>query len=115
MDVGLRSEIAGAIAVKNRDTKRQESGLRVVAPNRDHKIMDLNDGGFVIESEGRPPLPGYVEIFRGDQCIDQRLVVCEWARDGLVGYRFKRASRNGQVAADYAPNGLAGLIAGPID
>ncbi|MEM7178843.1 MAG: hypothetical protein AAGD47_11250 [Pseudomonadota bacterium] len=77
--------------------------------------MDLTEGGFVIESEGRPPLPGYVEIFRGDDCIDRRLVICEWARDGLVGYRFKRASRNGRVAADYAPGGLAGLIAGPTD
>ena len=113
MDIELRGEIAGAIEVKRRDAMRRRSRFRVVAEDRDHRILDLKDDGFVIEADGRPPLRGYVEIFLGEDRVDRQLVVCDWARDGLVGYSFKRDSAGADVPADYAASELAGLIAGP--
>ncbi|MEM6904686.1 MAG: hypothetical protein AAF568_02225 [Pseudomonadota bacterium] len=111
MDIEPRGEIAGAIALNNRNTARSRARFRVVAEDRDHPIIDLSDTGFAIEADGRPPLRGYVEIFLGEDRVDRQLVICEWARDGLVGYSFKRDSAGADVAPDYAPSDIAGLIA----
>ena len=113
MDTELRAEIAGAIEVKRRDAMRRRARHRVVAEERDHMIVEFRDDGFVIEADGRPPLRGYVEIFLGEERTDRQLVVCDWARDGLVGYSFKRDSMGADVPADYAASHLSGLIEGP--
>ncbi|MEM8790207.1 MAG: hypothetical protein AAGE80_01220 [Pseudomonadota bacterium] len=113
MDIAPRSEIAGVLAKKSRDTMRRRSRFRVVAGERDHRVMELTALGFVIEADGRPPLRGYVEIFDGDERIDRRLVVCDWARDGLVGYEFKRDSAGTDVPPDYVPSEIAGLLEAP--
>ncbi|MEM9045672.1 MAG: hypothetical protein AAGC81_13355 [Pseudomonadota bacterium] len=113
MDIAPRSEIAGVLAKKSRDTLRLRSRFRVIAQGRDHRIMELSAEGFVIEADGRPPLRGYVEIFDGDERVDRRLVLCDWARDGLVGYEFKRDGAGNDVPTDYVPSVIAGLIEGP--
>ena len=63
--------------------------------------MELTESGFVIEAEGRPPLRGYADIFRGDDRVLRGLVVCSWAQDGLVGYEFKRDTTGAEVSADH--------------
>ena len=113
MDIAPRSEIASILAKKSRDTMRLRSRFRVVAEERDHRIMELTADGFVIEADGRPPLRGYVEIFDDEERIDRRLVVCDWARDGLVGYEFKRDGAGNDVPTDYVPSEIAGLLEGP--
>ncbi|MEM0923570.1 MAG: hypothetical protein AAGI13_11025 [Pseudomonadota bacterium] len=117
MEIDLPAEISGALQRTRRDAMRRRSRHRVVAENggqiRDHRIVDLSDTGFVIEADGRPPLRGYVDIFLGEERVDRQLVICDWARDGLVGYRFKRDSAGADVPADYAASEIAGLIPGP--
>lgn len=114
MDIGPRPDIAGALELSRRDTLRRNSRHRVVTEGRDHRIIDLTETGFTIEADGRPPLRGYVEIFKGETRTDRRLVVCEWAENGLVGYHFKRDSAGSNVPADYVRPEIAGLIAGPV-
>ncbi|MEM9097959.1 MAG: hypothetical protein AAGC79_05485 [Pseudomonadota bacterium] len=113
MDIAPRHEIAGVLAKESRDTMRFRSRFRVVAADRDHRLIELTASGFVIEADGRPPLRGYVEIFEGEDRVDRRLVVCDWARDGLVGYEFKRDGAGINVPTDYVPSAVAGLIEGP--
>ncbi|MEM7508851.1 MAG: hypothetical protein AAF415_19150 [Pseudomonadota bacterium] len=113
MDIGLREDIAGAMALRQRDALRRRSRHRVIAEGRDHRIIEFKETGFVIEADGRPPLRGYVEIFLGEERIDRQLVVCDWARDGLVGYTYKLDSAGADVPADYAASEIAGLIAPP--
>ncbi|MEL6479156.1 MAG: hypothetical protein AAFR17_17640 [Pseudomonadota bacterium] len=113
MEIDLRADISGALEVTRRDAQRRRSRHRVVAEGRDHRIVELGETGFVIEADGRPPLRGYVEIFLGEERIDRQLVICDWARDGLVGYAFKRDSAGADVPADYAASEIAGLLSGP--
>lgn len=60
-----------------------------------HPVLTMNDSGFVIAADGRPPLRGFVDILRGGAMVARRLVVCAWARDGQVGYEFKQGGGAG--------------------
>ncbi|HUF87473.1 MAG TPA: hypothetical protein VMM59_08830 [Thermohalobaculum sp.] len=85
----------------------------VVAGARQHRIVELGAGGFVIEADGLPHLRGYVEIMRGDERIARRLAQFAWARDGLVGYEFKLDAGAREAAADYERQDGPKLIAPP--
>jgi hypothetical protein len=110
MDIVVPKEMAGAREMARRDSQRRTSRLRVCAENRDHQVMELTTDGFVIEADGRPPLRGYADIFRGEERVLRGLVICSWAEDGLVGYEFKRDTSGGEIRADHAPPAHAGLL-----
>ncbi len=110
MDIIIPSEITGARETAQRNHARQHSRLRVRTMGRDHQVMELTANGFVIEADGRPPLRGYADIFRGDDRVVHGLVVCTWAENGLVGYEFKRDTSGGEIAPDHVPPVHAGLL-----
>ncbi|MEM6932836.1 MAG: hypothetical protein AAF526_04540 [Pseudomonadota bacterium] len=110
METGLPPEFTGALKTRTPETRGRRVRARVVQSEREHRLIELTAHGFVIEADGRPPLRGFVEIFIGEERIDHRLVVCNWAKDGHVGYEFKRDSAGGDVAPDYVPSDLAGLL-----
>ena len=113
MDSFLPREIEGALEMHRRNTQRRTSRLRVRAGERDHQVLELTDEGFVIEADGRPPLRGFADIFRGDERVLRGLVLCAWAEDGLVRYEFKRDTAGGNVSPDYVPPVHAGLLGSP--
>ena len=113
MDSLLPKEILGALEVERRSNLRRASRLRVHAGTRDHQVLELTDEGFVIEADGRPPLRGFADIFRGEERVLRGLVVCTWAEDGLVGYEFKRDTAGGNVAPDYVPPVHTALLGAP--
>lgn len=113
METALPEGIAGALELARRRTERRQSILRVRVGNRDHQVMELTSSGFKIEADGRPPLRGYADIFRGEERVMRGLVVCTWAEDGMVGYEFKRDTIGGAIAADHVPPTHAGLLDKP--
>ena len=113
MDIVIPSEIAGAIEVARRDEVRRKSPYRVRSGQRLHTVFEWTPDGFVIESDGRPPLRGDAEVLRGDERVLQSLVICTWARDGLVGYEFKRDNSGCEVPADYVRPAHGGLLPSP--
>lgn len=113
MENTLRDDIAGALAEAERKRARKASSHRVVSGDRVHRIIEISPRGFTIETDQRPPLRGYVEIFHGHHRVDRPLVVCDWAAEGQAGYLFKHDSVEGYVPADYVRPDIAGLIEGP--
>ena len=113
MDTILPAGFSGANEMHRRTTLRRESRLRVSNDGQDHVVMELTDTGFVIEADGRPPLRGYADIFRGENRVLHGLVQCSWADDGLVGYEFKRDTAGAEVSPDHVPPVHAGLLEGP--
>jgi len=87
--------------------------LRVRTAAGEHAVTELTPRGFVIAADGRPPLRGYADIFRGDERVVHGLVVCSWARDGQVGYEFKRGGRGDDVPADYVRPAHSRLLPAP--
>ena len=110
MDAFIPTEVTGAVIKAERDELRQRSRFRVRMGRAEHTVMELTASGFVIEAEGRPPLRGYTDIFRGDERVLHGLVVCAWERDGMVGYEFKREVGGREVPADYVLPDHAGLL-----
>ena len=113
MDNIIPSDMAGALEGDWRARARQNSRYLVRADDREHPVLELTPAGFVIEADGRPPLRGFTDIFLGEERVVHGLVICTWARDGLVGYEFKHDTKGGQVRPDHAPPLHAGLLAGP--
>lgn len=113
MDAILPGNIATALEDQRQRELRHASAFRVVAGGRDHAVVKLAKSGFVIEADGRPPLRGYADIMRGDERILRGLVVCTWARDGLVGYDFKRDGFGNNVPVDYVLPTHSGLLDAP--
>jgi hypothetical protein len=99
--------------VDRRNSRRARTRHLVVAGERQHRIMELTETGFVIEADGLPHLRGYVEILLGDERIAQRLAVFAWARDGLVGYEFKHDATSRETPADYVKPDRLGLLEAP--
>ena len=73
-------------------------------------VLEFTSNGFVIEADGPPPLRGYTDIFLGDERIMHGLVMCTWARNGLVGYEFKRGTAASEIRVDHEPPAHAGLL-----
>lgn len=113
MDAILPGNIAAALEVERQRQIRHTSAYRVIAGGRDHAVVHLSKSGFVIEADGRPPLRGYADIMRGEERILRGLVVCTWARDGRVGYEFKRDNSGANVPADYVLPMHSGLLDAP--
>ncbi|MEM7190175.1 MAG: hypothetical protein AAF439_11240 [Pseudomonadota bacterium] len=110
METVLPNDIAGALADAQKSRARRRSKYRVRHGDREHPVIELTTDGFVIEADGRPPLRGYADIYLADERILRSLVICTWARDGLVGYEFKHDSLAGNIRADHAPPTHAGLL-----
>ena len=110
MDNVLPSAIASELDARCRSTARSAGTFRVVVGEQSHPVVELNDKGFVIVAEGRPPLRGFADVFRGSERVLHGLVTCAWARDGQVGYDFKRDALGQHVPADYVLPEHAGLL-----
>ena len=113
MESDLPPGLASEIELARRNRTRRSGRYAVVAGRRRHPVMSLSATGFSIEADGRPPLRGFVDILDGETRIDRRLVICSWARDGLVGYEFKRDGAGSEVAPDHVPPAHAGLLGAP--
>jgi hypothetical protein len=99
--------------VDRRNSRRARTRHLVVAGERQHRIMELTETGFVIEADGLPHLRGFVEIMLGEERIARRLAVFAWARDGLVGYEFKHDATSREIPADYVKPERLGLLDAP--
>ena len=115
MESILPGDVLSAIEVNRRKSRRARTRHLVVAGERQHRIMELTDTGFVIEADGLPHLRGYVEIMLGDERIARRLAVFAWARDGLVGYEFKHDAASRETPADFVAPSHMGLLGAPDD
>ena len=113
MDAIIPPEMAGALEGDRRERARRRSRFSVKWEDGELPVLELTPDGFVIEAEGTPPLRGYTDIFQGDERILHGLVICIWARDGLVGYEFKRGSGGNEIRVDHAPPEHSGLLAAP--
>ena len=76
-------------------------------------LVELTSSGFVLAADEPPPMRGYADIFAGDERILHGLVMCTWARDGMVGYEFKRGGSVQEIRVDHAPPAHSGLLSGP--
>ena len=113
MESILPGEVLSALEVARRNIRRMRTRHLVVAGEREHRIMDLTETGFVIEADGLPHLRGYIEIMLGEERIARRLVVFAWARDGLVGYEFKHDAASRETPADFVMPDRLGLLDAP--
>jgi hypothetical protein len=113
MESILPEELLSALEADRRNSRRARTRHLVVAGERQHRIMELTETGFVIEADGMPHLRGYVEILLGNEQIARRLVVFAWARDGLVGYEFKHDASSRETPADYVMPERLGLLDAP--
>lgn len=102
MDSILPGQVLSELEHGRRKARRGRRRHLVVAGPRRHPVVELSEGGFVIEADDLPHLRGYVDILRGEERIARRLAQFAWARDGLVGYEFKLDAGAREVAADYA-------------
>jgi hypothetical protein len=109
----LPGEVLSALEVGRRNSRRARTRHLVVAGQRNHRIMELTESGFVIEADGLPHLRGYVEILAGEERIARRLAVFAWARDGLVGYEFKHDAPGRGMPVDYVKPKRVALLGAP--
>jgi len=115
MEQFLPAEVISEIVQRRMSPERKITRLAVVSGERLLPILELTDKGFVIEADGLPHLRGYVDIMRIDERIGRRLVVCVWAKDGLVGYEFKHDGAARDVAVDYVKPDHRGLLNAPAE
>ena len=113
MESILPRDLLSEIETGRRKSRRARTRHLVVAGEREHRIMELTDSGFVIETERLAHLRGYVEIMLGDERIARRLAVFAWARDGLAGYEFKHEASGREIAVDYVKPAHTGLLGAP--
>ena len=113
MESILPGEVLSAMEAGRRKSRRARTRHLVVAGEREHRIMELTETGFVIAADGLPHLRGYVEVMLGEERIARRLVVFAWARDGLVGYEFKHDAASRETPADYIKPERLGLLGAP--
>ena len=113
MESILPGEVLSAIEAGRRKSRRARTRHLVVAGERQHRIMELTETGFVIAADGLPHLRGYVGIMLGEEQIARRLVVFAWARDDRVGYEFKHDAASRETPADYVKPERLGLLAAP--
>ena len=99
----MDQELAGTASPgpSRRRRRRRAEAPAVAVGGRSLPIVTLGPSGFVIAAEHAARLPGFVDIMAGDELLDRRLVVCAWARDGLVGYEYKSAPVRRPPAVDY--------------
>ncbi len=113
MESNLPGEVLSALEVARRNIRRIQTRHLVVAGEREHRIMELTQTGFVIEADGLPHLRGYVEIMLDEELVARRLVVFSWARDGRVGYEFKHDAASRETPADFVKPDRLGLLEAP--
>ncbi len=113
MDSVLPSDIAGARGMATVKPARRKAHYSVRWADGELPLVELTASGFVLAAGAPPPVRGYTDIFAGDERIMHGLVMCTWARNGLVGYEFKRGGSLQEIRVDHAPPTHSGLLSGP--
>lgn len=113
MDSILPGQVLSEFVNGRQPERRPRTRYLVVAGRRQHRVVELSQGGFVIEADELPHLRGYVDIMLGEERVAHRLAQFAWARGGLVGYEFKLDAGAREAAADYERPAHSGLLARP--
>ena len=113
MDTVLPSDLAGNLPGTRTRSARRGAPYSVRWADVELPVVELTQNGFILQADDPPPMPGYADIFQGDERILYGLAMCTWARDGLVGYEFKRGSAAQPVRPDHAPPAHEGLLNPP--
>lgn len=113
MDAVLPPDVAGAILRDQNARARRRSTYSVRWAEGELPVVELTPDGFVVAAETPPQMRGFTDIFEGEDRVMYGLAMCTWARDGLVGYEFKRGSGARQVLPDHAPPAHSGLLEAP--
>jgi hypothetical protein len=113
MDSILPGQVLSELVNGRRAERRPRTRHLVVAGRRQHRIVELSQGGFVIEADDLPHLRGYVDIMLGEERVARRLAQFAWARGGLVGYEFKHDGGAREAPADYERPAHTGLLTPP--
>lgn len=113
MENVLPLDIASAFATGRMKARTRRTGLVAQSGEAQYPVIEISQDGLVIEAETTPHLHGFLDICMGDDLVGRHLVVLAWARDGLVGYEFKRCEIDAEVPADYEKPEHAGLLERP--
>ena len=113
MDSVLPPDIAGARAAPTTQRAKRKARYSVRWADGEMPLVELTSSGFVLAADEPPPMRGYADIFAGEERILHGLVMCTWARDGMVGYEFKRGGSVQEIRVDHAPPSHSGLLSGP--
>ncbi|MEM7528646.1 MAG: hypothetical protein AAF416_13340 [Pseudomonadota bacterium] len=73
--------------------------LTAVSGGVRYGVLRLRPHELVVESIGRPPMRGTVDLFAGAERVARLLVQFGWERDGRAGYELKRRAVAALAAA----------------
>ncbi|MEL6769313.1 MAG: hypothetical protein AAFP17_19205 [Pseudomonadota bacterium] len=80
--------------------------LTAVSGTKRYGVLRLAEGEVVVESAGRPPMRGTVDLFAGAERVARLLVQFAWEQDGRAAYEIKRRAVVALAAA--VPHGARG-------
>ncbi|MEL6337850.1 MAG: hypothetical protein AAFS07_09290 [Pseudomonadota bacterium] len=66
--------------------------MTAVSGGKRYGVVRFGTSEIVVESEGRAPMRGIVDLFAGGERVGRLLVQLAWQRDGRSGYELKRRS-----------------------
>ncbi|MEM7497232.1 MAG: hypothetical protein AAF371_04475 [Pseudomonadota bacterium] len=64
--------------------------LTAVSGAKRYGVLRIAEREVVVESAGRPPMRGTVDLFAGAERVARLLVQFAWERDGRAAYEIKR-------------------------
>ncbi|MEO0957885.1 MAG: hypothetical protein AAFY66_05370 [Pseudomonadota bacterium] len=80
--------------------------LTAVSGAKRYGVLRIAEREVVVESAGRPPMRGTVDLFAGAERVARLLVQFAWERDGRAAYEIKRRAVVALAAA--VPHGARG-------
>jgi len=86
---------------RDAEKKQKKNRLRVRAGEREFKLRELSENGFVVEDASGKHLRGLVDLYDGSKHLAQCLIVCARATASGMAYEFKRRTR---IARNHAPD-----------
>ncbi|MEO0819749.1 MAG: hypothetical protein AAF074_04890 [Pseudomonadota bacterium] len=68
----------------------KDAPLTVISAGVRYGVLRMDDREIVVETSGRPPLRGCVDLIAGGVAVARLLLQHAWAADGRAGFELKR-------------------------
>lgn len=86
----LPKSVRDELAAAQKSARRRRATRVVHVGDEAFPILEMTEGGFVVEAEAAPRLRGFIDIYDGARHLYQALIVASEQQGDLMRYEFKR-------------------------
>ena len=116
MSTFLSKDVLASLKAAQTTALKKKNRFHVEFNKVRYPVLLLKQGGFCVEADMAPEIRGLVDLYDGDEHLQQCLIVASKEESGVVHFEFKRRTATTTVAPKdfYQEKSVVALISNSL-